>query len=69
MKKKSKKPKKPEEKIRIRFCPKCKSTTIIPLAGGSLGLWRCVKCGFHSSIFPEKEVNLSELKNKKEKEK
>ncbi len=53
----------------IKICPQCKSTKIITEAGGMIGIWRCVQCGFTSSIFPEIEIDKEELKkNKKSKQ-
>lgn len=46
------------QKIRIRFCPKCKDERIIPLAGGQIGIFQCVNCRFQSPIFPEREIEL-----------
>ena len=49
--------------VRIRFCPRCNSRDIVMVAGGQIGLFRCVDCGFQSPIFPEKEFKLkSEIK-------
>ena len=42
--------------IKIKFCPRCNSTDLVMIAGGSLGLWKCKKCRFQGSIFPEKEL-------------
>ncbi len=39
-----------------KFCPKCGDEDVIMVAGGEIGMWECKKCGFRSSIFPEKEV-------------
>ncbi len=47
--------------MKIRFCPKCKNTQIVDVAGGKIGLLECVKCKFRSVAFPEMEVK----KNKK----
>ena len=52
-----------QEKVRIRFCPKCKGQNIEMLVGGISGLWKCRKCGFTSPIFPEEEVIITEEKN------
>ena len=41
--------------MKIKFCPKCKGTDIIAVAGGKIGLFECVKCKFRSVIFPEIE--------------
>ena len=49
-------------KMKIRFCPKCRSTDIVAVAGMQIGLFECVRCGFRSPIFPEKE--LEEVKAK-----
>lgn len=46
--------------MKVRFCPKCKGTNIVAVAGGQLGLFECVKCGFRSPIFPEAEENDTE---------
>jgi len=42
--------------MKIKFCPKCRETQIVAVAGSQIGLWECVSCGFRSPIFPEKEV-------------
>lgn len=52
------------EKIKIKFCPKCKETRIIPIAGGQIGIFECVNCKFQSAIFPEKEIEIKEEKEK-----
>lgn len=39
----------------IKFCPKCKNTEIIMIAGGISGIFECKKCKFRGSIFPERE--------------
>lgn len=41
--------------MKTKFCPKCKGTKIIDVAGGKIGLSECVKCKFRSAIFPEIE--------------
>lgn len=41
---------------RKKFCPKCKEDKVVMVAGGKIGMWECVKCGWRSAIFPEKEV-------------
>jgi len=54
--------------MRIKFCPKCKNTDLIMVAGGNIGLFECKKCRFRSSIFPEREIKIktkSKLKKKK----
>ncbi len=52
------------EIIKIRFCPNCKSTNVDMVAGGGFGFWRCLNCSFQGPIFPEKEINLEDLKKK-----
>ena len=56
------------KKIRIRFCPKCKSNNIDMIAGGQIGMWKCSNCGFQSAIFPEIEID-DRKENKKAKKK
>jgi ribosomal protein L37AE/L43A len=48
----------------IKFCPTCGSEEITMEAGGITGTWRCNKCGFSGSVFPEKEL-LDTKKKKK----
>ena len=48
--------------LKIKFCPKCKSLQIMPVAGGQIGIFECVNCKFRGTIFPEKI-----LENKKQK--
>ena len=62
-----------ERKIKIRFCPKCKSenvemnaTPLSAVAGINPG-WICNKCGFNSLEFPEKELKLNKKKKGKKK--
>ena len=43
--------------MKIKICPKCKSTDLIMVAGGSIGMWECKKCRFRGSIFPEREID------------
>ncbi|MBU1136085.1 MAG: hypothetical protein ABIG37_00045 [Nanoarchaeota archaeon] len=50
--------------MRIKFCPKCKSYEIELMVGGEIGLYRCKKCGFSGSIFPEKEIKLNKRRIK-----
>ena len=52
----------------VKFCPQCKSTDVMPYAGGTTGTWQCKKCKFMGSVFPEmmeenKETNLKKTKN------
>ena len=54
--------------MRIKFCPKCRNTDLIMVAGGNIGLFECKKCRFRSSIFPERGIKIktkSKLKKKK----
>ena len=44
--------------MKIRFCPKCKGTNIVAVAGMQVGLFECVDCGFRSAIFPERELEV-----------
>lgn len=59
----------------MKICPKCGSTEVIPSLGGIIGSWKCEKCGFSGTIFPEvkkleKENKQKEsTKQKKEKKK
>jgi len=55
--------KKEREKIvRVRFCPKCNCRDIVMVAGGQIGIFKCVDCGFQSPIFPEREFKLKDDK-------
>lgn len=54
--------------LSIRICPKCGSDDVQMIAGGTIGMWMCKKCGFSGSIFPEKpilgkEVDSENIKN------
>jgi len=51
--------------MRIKFCPKCKGTTIVAVAGAQIGLFKCADCKFRSPMFPEKEIDEKELGEKK----
>jgi len=42
-----------------KFCPKCENENVIMVAGGEIGMWECIECGFRGSVFPEK-VKLEE---------
>jgi ribosomal protein L37AE/L43A len=42
--------------IAKKFCPKCQSEDVMMVAGGTIGMWKCKKCGFSGSLFPEKEI-------------
>jgi ribosomal protein L37AE/L43A len=42
--------------MKIKFCPKCRKTDIVMVAGGNIGVWKCKKCGFQSAVFPSKEI-------------
>ena len=60
---KSKKLKKEKSKIiTIRFCPKCDGRDIVMVAGGQIGIFKCVDCDFQSPIFPEKEFEVKDNK-------
>ncbi len=37
----------------MKVCPKCGSINIMSVIGGTIGLWKCKKCGFQGSIFPD----------------
>ena len=39
----------------MKICPKCGSTSIIPIIGGIMGMWKCEKCSFQGAIFPDVE--------------
>lgn len=47
----------------MKLCPKCGSVEIVPVIGGIIGTWKCEKCGFSGTIFPDVE----KLKDKKKK--
>lgn len=42
--------------IGVRICPRCGSDDVQMIAGGTIGMWMCKKCGFSGSIFPEKPI-------------
>ncbi len=42
--------------ISTKFCPQCGGDNIVMVAGGEIGMWKCVDCGFTGSIFPEKAI-------------
>ena len=44
------------EKVKIRFCPRCGETDLVMTAGGITGEWRCKKCNYVGSVFPEKAI-------------
>jgi len=48
--------------IRIRFCPRCNCRDIVVIAGGVIGMFKCVDCGFQSPVFPEREFKIKENK-------
>ena len=50
--------------MKVKFCPKCKNTDLVMVAGGNIGMWKCKKCGFRGSIFPELETK-EKIKTKK----
>tara|TARA_Y100000310_G_scaffold345413_1_gene464704 strand:- start:13595 stop:13768 length:174 start_codon:yes stop_codon:yes gene_type:complete len=54
--------------IAKKFCPKCKSEDIMMMAGGVTGTWMCKKCGFHGTLFPEKEILGKDLESEEEEE-
>lgn len=49
----------------MKLCPKCGSTDVIPMVGGILGIWKCEKCGFSGTIFPDVEKLEEEEKDDK----
>ena len=50
--------------MKFRFCPKCKYTDIILVAGGEIGMYECKKCGFRGTLFPENEIKLKKQTKK-----
>ena len=48
-----------------KFCPRCGSEDVNMAAGGITGTWKCEKCSYIGSIFPEKEIE--EKKNENDK--
>ena len=50
-----------KHKIKIRFCPNCKSAEIFMVAGGKIGLWECAECHYRGSLFPEKDVIINDF--------
>jgi len=57
--------KKKQKSVKIKFCPSCQSTEIDMVAGGNIGLWKCLKCGLQLPGFPEKEISLEKLKKER----
>jgi len=53
--------------MKVKFCPECGETDLVMVAGGGIGMWKCKKCKFQGSIFPEKEIKLEVNKLKKNK--
>jgi len=58
----------------MKLCPKCSSIEVMPVAGGITGTWRCKKCGFSGTLFPDverikKEKVKIKRKNQKKEEK
>ena len=53
--------------MKIKFCPQCKGTNIIAVAGAQLGLYECMDCKFRSAIFPEKDLDekINKMRKKK----
>ena len=63
---KNKQPK--EEKIKIRFCPKCGNTEVkyvfkLRNVFGIVPRIECPKCGYHNMIFPLIEVEKGKIKD------
>jgi len=52
--------------MRVKFCPKCEDDEVIMVAGGVIGIWKCLKCGYESSIFPEREIEYNKEDEKDE---
>ncbi len=50
----------------IKFCPRCESEEIVMIVPNA-GLWKCVNCGYQTTIFPEKSIIKKNL-NKKQNE-
>jgi hypothetical protein len=47
-------------KVKIRFCPKCKSERIQLFVGGEAGmLFECLNCKFRGALFPEREFEIN----------
>jgi Zn ribbon nucleic-acid-binding protein len=46
--------------MKVKICPKCEGEEVILVAGGTVGMFECKACGFQSSIFPEKEMEVEE---------
>jgi ribosomal protein L37AE/L43A len=53
--------------MKVKICPKCKSSELIMVAGGEIGMYECKKCRFRGTLFPEIEVNEEKLKLKNKK--
>ena len=53
------------KKMKIKFCPHCKSKNIVNVRGDNT-MWRCVSCGLEMPIFPEKHTKskLNAIKRK-----
>ncbi|MEX0932946.1 MAG: hypothetical protein WDZ77_02505 [Candidatus Pacearchaeota archaeon] len=51
--------------MKAKFCPRCENTDLIMVAGAEIGLLQCKVCDFESSLFPEREIKLSNHKKLK----
>jgi len=63
-------PSKSGKKIKLFFCPKCKSKNVfhpfrLRNIWGLIPKWRCRDCGFEANMFPLAVVDLNKLKKKK----
>jgi len=52
----------------VKFCPKCGSEKIVMIVPEAT-LWKCVDCGYTTSIFPEKDKNFNIKSNEKRRNK
>lgn len=55
--------------MRAKFCPRCENADLAMIAGGTIGMLKCKKCGFSGAIFPERDIEEIKSKNKKQNKK
>jgi transposase-like protein len=44
--------------MKVRICPRCEDSEVFLVIGGEIGMFECKDCGFRSSIFPERELEV-----------
>ena len=42
--------------MKVKICPKCKSTDIALDTGGHTGKYKCKKCGYTGPLIIEKDI-------------